>query len=309
MPGEVGLEGLNVGIFHHLVDFGDVLGLGNVEALHAFHDAHGLEIAFPVDVGGELGSLFHGVAIEGGLGITVLQLGVLTLGQAGFEGHHGLGQFVGALATHFVVAGQGEELGHQVHIAFADVLVVALVEEVVVAVTETEATLVSPGNAHFGIVLVCLTEDTEEDGVAALVHLQHLGPHIFTGLHAVDFLQVGHQRSDTLFLQLHAVHTDVVERSNLVGDGAGFVLVFADGVDDVVDVLQCVLGQHIEGTVAAVLGVEGVLGHPAAAGVLVEVVLQTGGGVKVVKVDARGELGFSGLVTTTGSDYCHSCNC
>ena len=141
--------------------------------------------------------------------------------------------------------------------------------------------------------------------VATTVHLEELAPDVVAGLEGCDFLEVGGEGRHTVGLQLGAVHADVVEGGDLVGDGALLVLHLRDRVDDAFEVFLCVLVEDVEGAVARMLAVEGIVLHPAAAGVLIEVVLEADGGVEVVQIDARGELG---LLLATGSDNCHSSN-
>ena len=129
-----------------------------------------------------------------------------------------------------------------------------------------------------------------------MVHLEDLIPDVLTGLEVVDFLEVGLEGFATLLLQTDAVHTDVVERSDLVGNRASFVLVGRDRVDDALELLLVLLSEEIERAVARVLSVERVVLHPAAAGVLIEVFERRHGCVKVVEVDTRSQFGF--LVTT-----------
>ena len=305
VPGHVSLHSLHVGIHQHLVHLGEILRLRNVETLHAIHDAHRLEVTLPVDIRGKSNGLLHSVAVERTLRVAVLKLRIHSLSQTGLESHHHLGQLLSLLAAHLVVTGHSELLGHQLHITLADILVVALVQQVVVAVTKTQTTLVRPCNAHLGVILVGLAEHTEQHRVATLVHLQQLGPHILAGLHAVDLLKIRHQRGDTLLLQADAVHADVVHLRDLVGQRASGILILAHRIDDVVNILQSVLRQHIESTVARVLRIQRVPSHPAAAGELVEIVLKTGRSVEIVKVNTRAQLG---LVLTTSSDNCHSSN-
>ena len=305
VPSEVSLDGVDVSICQSLVDLGETFGSCDVEALHSVEYVHRGEIAFPIDVGSEVGSLIEGVAVEGCKWVAALNLCEVRLGETGLEVHNHLGELVGLNAAHLVVARHGEELGHHFDIADTELGVVALVEQIVVAVAETQTCLVSPGNTLCGIVLVGLAKDTEKDMVAAVVHLDNFVPDVLAGLESVDFLEVGLKGLYTLLLQLNAVHTDVVERCNLVGDRAFLVLVCRHRVDNALQLFLILLTEEDESTVTRVLGIERVGGHPAAAGELVEVVFQTRCGVEIVKVDARRELG---LVLTTGSDNCHSSN-
>ena len=306
VPSEVGLEVVDVLFGEDVADGGKVLRLSDIEGLHTVEDAHSGEVAFPVDVAGQCDSLVDGLAVEGLEGVAVGELVVLRFGELGFESHNGGGELVGANAGELVVASIGELGGHQLEVAVADGGVVALVGEVVVAVAEAESALVGPGDALLGVVLVGFAEDGEEDVVAAFVHLDDFGVDVVAGLEGVDFIEEGFEGFGALLLQADAVHTDVVEGSDLVGDAAGLVLVGRDGVDDAFELFLVFLGEEVEGAVARVFGVEGVVFEPSAAGVLVEVVERRDGGVEVVEVDAGGEFGF---FVTTCSDHCHCCDC
>ena len=296
VPSEVSLDGVDVGISQSLVDLGETFGSSDVEALHTVKNVHRGEITLPVDVGSEFGCLIKSVSVEGCEGVTAFELSQVRLSKAGFEVHNHLGEFVGLDAAHLVVAGHSEEFGHQLDITDAELSVVALVKEVVVAVAKAQTCLVSPSNALFGVVLVSLAENAEEYVVATMVHLEDLIPDVLTGLKVVDFLEVGLEGFATLLLQTDAVHTDVVERSDLVGNRASFVLVGRDRVDDALELLLVLLCEEIERAVARVLSIERVVLHPAAAGVLIEVFERRHGCVKVVEVDTRSQFGF--LVTT-----------
>ena len=102
-----------------------------------------------------------------------------------------------------------------------------------------------------------------------------------------------------MLLQLDAVHTDVVEGSDFVGDRTGFVVHGADRIDNATEVFLGFFSQDVESTVTGMLCIEGVVSHPAAASVLIEIIHRRGGGVEVVEVDTRCEVG---LVVTTCSN-------
>ena len=297
MPSKVSLHDFDISFGNNLAKVFEILRLSDVETLHALVDLHIGKVALPVDVLGQFRSLLNSVAVESAVGVTVFEASVLALSQTSLKGHNKVSELVSGNARHFVVASKSELFGHKFDITLADVFVVALIGGVVIAVAKTEATLVSPSDAHLSVVFVSLTEDTKKDMVATMVHFEDLVPDILAGFEVVDFLKIRSQRSHALLLELDAVHTKIVESSDFVGHRALRVFDFAHRVDDSAEVSLSLLTKDVESSIAAVLSIKRIVSHPTTTSVLVEIVYRTSSGVQVIKVNTRGQIGL--FVTTS----------
>ena len=208
----------------------------------------------------------------------------------GFEVHAHLGELGWSLAAEFVVASVGKLGLHQFDVCLAQLGLTAFALKVVVALAHADAGLVEPSNALVGISCVGLVEEGEEGVDADTVETAHLGLELVHLLDGGNLIQIGHDGFGTLLLDGGSVHTHSIEGGNLVAIAAGLVRVVNQRVDKSAELLLVGLGQHVEGAIAAVLGIERIVLHPATAGILLEVVGRPHTGIKVIKTDTRAQL-------------------
>ena len=107
-------------------------------------------------------------------------------------------------------------------------------------------------------------------------------------LECLDFGQVAHQRLRSLAIQAVTVHRHLVQVGDFLIHRTELVLRFAQLQEHVTQTVLIFLGKHIEHAIAGILGMfaQRVGLHPAATGILIEIVARLNAQVHVGAVHA-----------------------
>ena len=162
MPAQVSLPVGQTFLFESLVHRLEEAGRADVQRRERGHADLG-EIDLPVELGGELLQFRAGHLVVESFGVAPFDPRHGTLGQRGFDAHHGLrfgGSGLGLVA---------EELEHFLHVrqvGFAQFDRLGVVLSVVVAVGQAESALIGVGDDLIGVVGVLDGFKTEQDIVS-----------------------------------------------------------------------------------------------------------------------------------------------
>ena len=217
--------------------------------------------------------------------VTKLHLIVADLGNACFDGQHGLHFFLGRC---LVAARHDEQLLQIILVGSKHALVLRVVRQVVIAGAQTQSALPQTDNIPVGIAQVGIYPYAEHH--RALAVAVELGCHkliLFLVLNVGNALERGLDGCPSLAVQTHAVHHQIVERTYLLLQRA--LLLPASGILQN-DVLNALLAQFIQvgkGPVVRVFAVEGMAFQPSARGKMVEIVARPNAAVEVLQVNAR----------------------
>ena len=152
------------------------------------------------------------------------------------------------------------------------------------AVTHAQAALAQVEDLHVAVGKVRLDTGAEEAAFSVKVHLaEQVGEGILRS-DRLDFGDVRLDRLGTKGVAGRGVEGHLVEVSDLLVQGTGFRLEGGHALEEFVQVLLGGFPDGVEGTVAGEFGFEGILGLPAAGGVLVEIHFRRGGGIQVGEV-------------------------
>ena len=150
--------------------------------------------------------------------VAQLHFALACLGYACLDAHCGIGL---ALCVGLAVAGKEEHLLQVIGVSGTHGLNLCVVREIVVAVAQAESALSNTNKVVGGILHVGSYANTEH----CATHSTHveLGRYylIFaTVLNAVDGLQYRLQRLGSLTVATHAVHSEIVERTDFLSERA-----------------------------------------------------------------------------------------
>ena len=245
-------------------------------------DADRAEVGLPVDAVVclfELG-LRHGVVHR--RDVAQLDVRPRLLGQLRLDAHHARD---GALDLRLGKPREPEDRGEVVFIGRADVLVRRL--EVVVAVAHAQPVLRDVEGVGVAVHQIGLDAHREEGVAHRAVERGDGGRQLPAVGDREDFAHGALDRSGALGVQPCRVEAHAVEVGDFLLDRSRCGLLRGHFGEEVVDAFLVVLAQHVERAVAREFGFEGVLGLPAARGVLVEVVGGCDREVHVRRVDGR----------------------
>ena len=271
------LDGLKVGVFQNGGGLGDGGGLNHDQLVHVQAQ---IGHAFgEVQRRRQLVELGHGHHVVGQGDVAAVFTGPVRVRDAGFERQDRFGFLLTAFN-----AGQFENTRNIGDIGVAVLLEALAFIEVVVAIAHAQAALEQAQRVHGRIGRV--GPDGEAIG-RLMMHAGEQGRGVVQALHRVDFGQVGLQRRRAGFADRRFIHVAGIEIAHELVVRTGFGVGFAGFKDDRLNVFLGFFGQHGEHaearTVARQLG--GL--HPAAIGVLVEIVARIDIGVHAGDVKAE----------------------
>ena len=238
-----------------------------------------------------------------GLRIAGLLAGELYFGQSRLDLHDG---FLGAFGTGLVEAGQQEQFLDVFPVGFLDAEGVFIGLQVVVAVAHVGAALIKVDDVHravLGIGSDVLSEESPDTIATQRSDGFSEGLLVLDGFDGSD---VRFQRLGTQGIATGGVHLHAVDVGDLLGNGTRFVGLGSQGIDQAFELFAVVFGQLVERTETGVFRLEGVVGDPASAGVLVKVLAGSDRGVQIGHVQSLSRLGLGG---TSGGERHHEHGC
>src|SRR6185437_12006420 len=260
--------------------------------------AGGGEEVGPLELGRERLELGERHLVVDGGGVAAGDVIHRALRQGGLDAQDG-GGFGGGLGGG--VAEQGEHLGHVglVLPAQGDGFGVGL--EIVVAVGEAQSALVGFSDDLVGVLEVLVGAEAEGD--VGAIHLQagDLGGELGGGLDAGEQIELGLEGLGAGGIDRGLVHAGGVVVADLLGDGVFLGGVGAGVLENLVKGFAVALDQLGEGAPLDLIVGDGMLRHPGAASVLVEVLAGIGGGINGREIGAGG-LGRGRGRTTAGGE-------
>ncbi len=204
----------------------------------------------------------------------VARLGIATgsavhggLGKSGFDGENGF-SFGGGYVR--LVSRELEHLLHVFEIFRTRLDRLGIVFNVVIAVGQSDSTLVDVCDGHARVVHVRLLIEGEQSWLVSLVHIGDLLDHVGPGLQTIDARELGSQGRGAFLLDGGLIHTGGVEVAHFLLGCA----VLAGGlrlVEDVAQDVKVLLGEFVETAPTRLVGRYGIVLHPVSTGVLVKV--------------------------------------
>ena len=125
---------------------------------------------------------------------------------------------------------------------------------------------------------------------------------VLTGIHRHEPVDIGLQRRHALVVEACGIKTHCIEVGDLLIYSARICLCLCDVGEKVIQTHLVGLTKLVERTVARKLRLERVCSLPAACSVLIEVILERYGLIKVRTVDCRHFLSLLHIAS------CHKCN-
>ena len=274
---QVVLYDLDRGRFEQLVHCIQHLGL-TYDHLLEIGDADSSEVAIPIDRIVTCNECLAGSGVVVGVDVAQLNHRAELLSHLALEVEN-----CRSLLSCTLDLGHLECLGHKRNVTLA--LRGVLLVEVVVAVTHTEARLLSVESIHGAVHHIGINAQTKQRVAHAVVQLNQHGNHRLQIGDGVDLRQILLHGSQSLLVQAHRVHTELVEIRDLLLDRTGLSLHRRHRLEELVDLLFVCFAQHIERAVTRELGLQRVLLLPAAGCVLVEVLVQRDRLIEIGGVD------------------------
>ena len=269
VPAQVALCGFEAAVGELVLHRGDVAGRADVEGPGRHTDV--VQVRLPRKIGAQPGDFGDGHDVVAIVGIAQLHAIHGTPGKLGFDPHH-----VGGLAMCLLrrIADQREHFDHVVHIlrsqlgrAFAGI-------QVVVAVGERQTTLPCRGNLLRAVFLVLRDTHGEESTGAAAFLAGVIGGQVTQGTQGGDGLELRLERLRAELVDAVGVHAGAKVVAILLLQGR--LRRLRRGLQLAVQGVKVVVGKLVEAAPAHLIGGDGVLLHPVAAGVLVEVLTRVG---------------------------------
>ena len=299
------LQGFDRLLLEHCLHLVDGCGLAQAYLADPLH-TDVLEVGVPVDAGELLLQLLVADLVIVGLGVAQLGHALAGTCQAGLDADDVGPDAAGILLAESLVLAEGHHVGL---VGLTDALCLGVFVHIVVLLAQCESALIDGDQIVLRVLLVGTDVHAEESGHALALHArpdvaQPLLRNVARGLIAVAEQELL-ECSPIMLVQVHAVHGRTVERGYLLCHAAGGILLGRDSLDELAQLLVVVLLQHVEGTVAAVLGGQGIGFLPSTRGIHVEALPRLVGGVHVGQVDAR----CQGLVACrAGGRSCGQCH-
>ena len=272
---------------HQLVGHGHHLGLSED---HPFHGgcAHEVEILLPVDGRISCLKLVERAYVVELVVVAGLGTGHLGLSKLVLDVIDGLAGTVGLLLA---VTGEHKHLDQVVAIGLLDLLAVGVGVQVVVPVGQAAGTGLEPHHVHVTVLEVGLYTDAKERITDLEVHVGQETRQVLL-LESLDLGQVTHQGLCALAVQTVTVHGHLVEVGDLLVNGAKCMLGLAQLEEHVAQAILVLLGKHVKHAIAGILGplAQRVGLHPAATGILIEIITRLHAQVHVGAVHAVNHL-------------------
>ena len=162
--------------------------------------------------------------------------------------------------------------------------------QVIVLLTERQPRLTDTEDVLRGILLVGTEVGAEELLITVAGLLQLYLEELLLGLGGLQLADDGHGRCDAVALAAVGVHGQLIEVAQFLLHAACGIAVVEQFLQDTVDALVVVFSQAVETAIARIGGRQGVGLHPAATGILIEVVGRPHTGVQVGHIQARLQL-------------------
>ena len=252
----------------------------------------GLEVGGPREVRREQGELGQALAVVGLVRVAALDARHRGLGQARLERRHGL-RVLGGLRRGF--AHEGEHLRDVGKVFVAELLRLVVRLEVIVAVGQSQATLVGPDDDLARVAAVLVGAELEDRVDAHHLEARDLGLERGDRGDLLDRGKLALQRREPLRLDGGLVHARQVEVADLLVVRARSVGGLRDLLEDLVQALAVLLLEEREGPPVGLVGGDRVRLEPSAVAVEVEVLARGHRRVHVRGVDAmdlgRGDRG------------------
>ena len=206
-----------------------------------------------------------------------------SLCQTGFYIHHYLH---GTVSVGIRISGQTEHFLHMYFESLANLGSSLIVQQIVVTVAHAQSVLGYLYSVHVAVHFVGCHVEGQIGCDAFLIELCQQRIKLFLALQRTDFLQFGLNGGNTVLIQLHAVHGNLVQVAYLLCHAAGFVLRSSQFFDKALNLLTVVLGQHGERTILRIFVGQRIVFHPATAGILIEVGTRQSRGIQIGKLNA-----------------------
>ena len=246
-------------------------------------DADLAEVSRPVECGRHLFQLRHGLDVVAIGRFAQIGAAQRALGQRRFDRHHAL-RFGRRLLRR--IAGEHEHLRHVVDVLVTDLRLPLRFLDVVGAIRQPESALPHTGDLLGAVFLVLLHLEVEESvGAVLALELRQNGCQLLLVIQVRDAVQRWLQRRRAFLIHRVHVHARGVEvavlrlqrRAARTGLGGHFEIF--------VEQPLIALRQHTEVAPARLVGGDGIVLRPVAAGVLVEVCAGIGAGVHRAEVE------------------------
>ena len=220
--------------------------------------------------------------------VAELYLAIACLGDAGLDSHHCLHLLLG---SSLVVAYHLEELLHISLVCITNLLGLLVIVYIVIAYTKTETTLSYLYEVVGGITKVGAHTDAIHHGTLATeIELSGNKLVLSAVLDGCDAVESWLDRCPSLLVQANAVHTEVVERTDLLSERALLLWLGSILEDDVLDALLVLLKEVGESTIIGMLGIKWMILHPVACGITIEIISRLDGQVHVGLVNTGAQL-------------------
>ena len=156
-----------------------------------------------------------------------------------------------------------------------------IVVEVILFLPHRETTLIDVQDVLRGVLLVS-TKATEEELLLSIRSLLQLdGQQLVVGLGSLQALDERHEGSYTLLIPADRVHRKLIEVAELLLQSAFLIAVLKEFLQDAVHPLVVVFLQTVEAAIAGIGCRQGILLHPSATSVFIEVITRTNSLVEV----------------------------
>ena len=182
-------------------------------------------------------------------------------------------------------SGQVQDLHEEGLVAIVQGLVLFL--QVIVTVSHAQAALAHVEDLDIAVGKIGLDSGAQEAAFSVEVHFAQESGQLVTGLHGLDFRDVGLDRLGAQGIAGGGIQGHFVEVGDFLIHGAFLGFQGGHALEEGVEVFLGAFGDGVEAAVAGELRTEGVIGLPAAGGVLVEIHLGTGLGVQIGQIQCR----------------------
>ena len=220
--------------------------------------------------------------------VAELYLAIACLSDAGLDSHHSLHLLLGCS---LVVAYHLEELLHISLVCITDLLGLLVIVYIVIAYTKTNTALSYLNEVVGGITKVGTNTDTIHHGTLATeIELSCYQLILSAVLDGSDTVESWLDRCPSLLVQANAVHTEVVERTDLLSERTLLLWLGSIFKDDVLNALLILLKEVCKSTIISMLSIKRIVLHPVACGITIEIISWLDAQVHIGLVNTRAQL-------------------
>ena len=176
--------------------------------------------------------------------ITQFYLRTGSFGKTCFDVHHGHHCF---LCGSFVIAGHLEHFNEVFLIFIADTLRLLVILQIVVTLSHSETALIGLHHVHRAVHIIRTNKHGKVRTYSFLLTFGNVGVNLFFIFERIDSRHFFFDRSCSFFVQLHAVHSDVIKITHFLGSTArSIVFLCSQFGNQFFQLFAAFLMKHIE---------------------------------------------------------------